>query len=158
MNSEYFVALAKTFEERYGVKFVGIEDGPITDEKKRILQYKQNIDVLMSVLEKNELGKWISDRLVQIGDTVVEDKNIRLDTTRDPFLDEFLMDFGSHLGSLWDHFSAIFGKKGSPFCKQFYRSLLEGLRGLFWSPKSDGKVCFLGGPGYAPNIANNVRI
>ena len=90
MNSEYFVALAKTFEERYGVKFVGIEDGPITDEKKRILQYKQNIDVLMSVLEKNELGKWISDRLVQIGDTVVEDKNIRLDSSQDPFLDERL--------------------------------------------------------------------
>jgi hypothetical protein len=90
MNSEYFVALAKTFEERYGVKFVGIEDGPISDERERILQYKQNIDVVMSVLEQNELGKWVSDRLVQIGDTVVEDKNIRLDTTRDPFLDERL--------------------------------------------------------------------
>ena len=56
----------------------------------------------------------------------------------------FLMDFGSRLGSLWGHFSAIFWKNGLPFCKQFYRSLLEGLRGSFWSPKSDRKVCFSG--------------
>ena len=70
----------------------------------------------------------------------------------------FLMDFGSRLGSLWGHFSVIFWRKGSPFYKQFCRSLLERLRCSVWSPKSDGKVCFLGGPGYAPNIANNVRI
>ena len=28
MNSPYFLALAKTFEDRYGVKFQGIQDGP----------------------------------------------------------------------------------------------------------------------------------
>ena len=31
MNSDYFVALAETFEEHYGVKFVGIRDGAVTD-------------------------------------------------------------------------------------------------------------------------------
>ena len=55
-----------------------------------------------------------------------------------------LMDFGSRLGSLWGHFSVIFLKKGSPFCKQFCRSFLERLRGSFWSPKSDRKVGFSG--------------
>ena len=31
MNSEYFVALAQTFEEHYGVEFEGIRKGPVTD-------------------------------------------------------------------------------------------------------------------------------
>lgn len=90
MNSEYFIALAKTFESRYGVKFEGIDGGPITDEKERILQYKQNIDVVMSVLEKNGLGQWIADRLVDIGDSVSDEVALRLESKQDPFLDERL--------------------------------------------------------------------
>ncbi len=90
MNSEYFVALAKTFENRYDVKFEGIDAGPIADERERILQYKANIDIVMSVLEKNGLGKWIADRLVDIGDSVSDDTPLRLTTKEDPFLDERL--------------------------------------------------------------------
>ncbi len=36
MNSEYFVALARTFEERYGVEFSGIRQGPVTDPRERL--------------------------------------------------------------------------------------------------------------------------
>ena len=90
MNSEYFVALAKTFENRYDVKFEGIDADPIADEKERILQYKANIDIVMSVLEKNGLGKWIADRLVDIGDSVSDDTPLRLTTKEDPFSDERL--------------------------------------------------------------------
>ena len=73
MNSEYFVALAKTFEEHYGVEFVGIRQGPVTDPRERLIQFKANIDVAMSVLERNGLGDWLADRLVAIGDTVKDD-------------------------------------------------------------------------------------
>ena len=31
MNSEYFVALARTFEKHYGVEFQGIDKGPVTE-------------------------------------------------------------------------------------------------------------------------------
>ena len=31
MNSDYFVALARTFEEHYGVEFEGIRNGAVTD-------------------------------------------------------------------------------------------------------------------------------
>ena len=51
MNSEYFVALARTFEERYGVEFQGIRQGPVTDPRERLIQFKTNIDVVMSVLD-----------------------------------------------------------------------------------------------------------
>jgi transketolase len=71
MNSEYFVALAQTFEERYGVKFVGIRDGVPKTEKDRILQLKTNMDICMSVMDKKAgLREWICNRLLYLATTV----------------------------------------------------------------------------------------
>src|SRR5215468_8013129 len=90
MNSEYFVALAKTFEDRYGVQFAGIRDGAVTDPRERLIQFKTNIDVAMSVLEREGLGDWLADRLVEIGDSVRDQFPVRIDVKHDPFLDERL--------------------------------------------------------------------
>ncbi|MDH3441829.1 MAG: hypothetical protein OEM63_13815, partial [Gammaproteobacteria bacterium] len=60
MNTDYVVGLAKTFEARYGVKFEGMADGPVTDMRERLLQFKANIDVAMSVLDRNGLGDWLA--------------------------------------------------------------------------------------------------
>ena len=90
MNSEYFVALARTFEERYGVEFSGIRQGPVTDARERLVQFKTNIDVAMSVLDRNGLGDWLADRLVEIGDSVAENLPLRIDVKHDPFLDDRL--------------------------------------------------------------------
>ena len=87
MNSEYFVALAETFEKRYGVEFAGIRQGPVNDTRERLMQFKTNIDVVMSVLDRNGLGDWLADRLVEIGDAVPDRIPMRIDNTRDPFLD-----------------------------------------------------------------------
>jgi transketolase len=48
------------------------------------------MDVAVSVLEKNGLGDWLADRLVQIGDQVKDDFKLRIDVKGDPFLDERL--------------------------------------------------------------------
>jgi transketolase len=90
MNSDYFVLLAKTFEDRYGVQFQGIRDGAVTDTKQRLIQFKTNMDVAMSVLDKNGLGDWLADRIVEIGDQVKDDFKLRIDARQDPFLDERL--------------------------------------------------------------------
>jgi transketolase len=90
MNSEYFVALAGTFEARYGVRFEGIRDGAVTNERERLIQFKTNIDVAMSVLERNGLGDWLAERLVTIGDTVSDDLPVHFAGKPDPFLDERL--------------------------------------------------------------------
>ena len=90
MNEDYFVALAGTFEKRYGVEFEGIRNGPVTDERERLIQFKTNIDVVMSVLEQNGLGDWLANRLVDIGDAVQDDLPLRVDTKHDPFLDDQL--------------------------------------------------------------------
>ena len=78
MNTDYIVALAQTFEERYGVKFEGMEKGPVTDTKERLLQFKTNMDVAMSVLDRNGLGDWLADRLVELGDMVKDDFPLRI--------------------------------------------------------------------------------
>ncbi|MGA7351868.1 MAG: hypothetical protein WBX06_11965, partial [Acidobacteriaceae bacterium] len=90
MNSEYFVALAETFEKHYGVEFEGIRNGPVTDNRERLIQFKTNIDVVMSLLDRNGLGDRFADRLVEIGDTVRDDLKLRISATSDPFLDDRL--------------------------------------------------------------------
>src|SRR6187455_3416110 len=67
-----------------------MQAGPVTDMRERLLQFKTNMDVAMSVLDKNGLGDWLADRLVDIGDRVVDKGKLRVDVTRDPFLDDRL--------------------------------------------------------------------
>jgi len=90
MNSEYFVALAQTFEKHYGVEFEGIRKGPVSDPRERLIQFKTNIDVVMSVLDRNGLGDWLAERLVATGDTVKDNLPVHIDVHRDPFLDDRL--------------------------------------------------------------------
>ncbi len=90
MNSEYFVALAQTFEKHYGVEFEGIRKGPVSDNRERLIQFKTNIDVVMSLLDRNGLGDRLADRLVEIGDTVRDDVKLRISASSDPFLDDRL--------------------------------------------------------------------
>lgn len=87
MNNDYFVALAETFEKRFGVEFQGIRDGAVKDTRERLIQFKTNIDVALSVLDQDGLGDWLADRLVQIGDSVQDDLPLRIDRGRDPFVD-----------------------------------------------------------------------
>src|SRR5499427_3406631 len=90
MNADYIVELSRTFEARYGVKFEGMADGPVTNTRDRLVQFKTNIDVAMSVLDNNGLGDWLAERLVEIGDQVFDRVPLRIDVTRDPFLDDRL--------------------------------------------------------------------
>ena len=90
MNSDYFVALAKTFEDHYKVEFEGIRKGPVTDPRERLIQFKTNIDVVMSLLDRNGLGDWLADRLVEIGDTVKDDTPVQFDLKSNPFQDDRL--------------------------------------------------------------------
>jgi transketolase len=90
MNSEYFVALAQTFENHYGVEFEGIRKGPVSNNRERLIQFKTNIDVVMSLLDHNGLGDRLAERLVEIGDTVRDDVKLRISASSDPFLDDRL--------------------------------------------------------------------
>ncbi len=90
MNSDYFVALCKTFEDHYGVEFQGIRNGAVTDTRERLIQFKTNMDVVMSLLDRDGLGDWLADRLVEIGDSVKDDTPVHFDTQTNPFKDDRL--------------------------------------------------------------------
>jgi transketolase len=95
INTPYFVALAESFERRYGVEFIGIRDGAPPSEAERLRQFKANVDVALSVMdEKPGLGAWIADRLVAIGTGLDRDLPLKIDTSADPFLDERLTPAG----------------------------------------------------------------
>jgi len=87
MNVPYFIALAETFERRFGVKFSGIRDGAVDDPRERLIQFKTNVDVAMSALDKDGLGEWLADRLLEIADTVPSELPLRFDAGIDPFQD-----------------------------------------------------------------------
>ncbi len=90
MNGDYFVALAGTFEERFGVEFEGIRNGAVSDDRERLLQFKRNMDIALSVLDNDGLGDWIADRLADIGDSVDDSLPLRIDRAKDPFQDSRL--------------------------------------------------------------------
>src|SRR5687767_264225 len=90
MNSDYFVALAATFEQRFGVQFQGIRDGAVKDPRERLVQFKTNMDVAMSALERDGLGDWLADRLVSIGETLTDERKVRITVDADPFQDDRL--------------------------------------------------------------------
>ena len=90
MNSDYFVALAATFEQRFGVQFQGIRDGAVKDPRERLVQFKTNMDVAMSVLEREGLGDWLAARLVSIGDQLTDERKVRIAVDADPFQDDRL--------------------------------------------------------------------
>ena len=56
----------------------------MTDTRERLVQFKTNIDVAMSVLDKNGLGDWLADRLVEIGDQVKDELQLRIDVKQRP--------------------------------------------------------------------------
>jgi transketolase len=90
MNSDYFVSLATTFEKRYGVAFDGIRQGAIASERERLIQFKTNLDVVMSLLDRNGLGDWLADRLVHLGDRLQDRTALRMPVGIDPFHDDRL--------------------------------------------------------------------
>ncbi len=91
MNGDYVVALAKSFEDKYGVEFVGLRDGPPASERDRLIQLKTNVDIALSALDKTDgLREWLADRLLQIAATVDEAMPHRLMANADPFNDSRL--------------------------------------------------------------------
>jgi transketolase len=91
MNSAYVQALAATFEERFGVQFVGLRSIPPQSEVERLIQCKTNIDVALSIMDKREgLRDWIARRLLDIAGGVQRELRVRIRTDYDPFTDDRL--------------------------------------------------------------------
>jgi len=73
VNSPYVCELMRTFEEKFGVQF---EKSRPKNERERLVQCKHNMDVAMSILEKNGgyLRRLIAGRLTNIANSIPESK------------------------------------------------------------------------------------
>ena len=91
MNSGYFLALAESFESKYGITFTGIRDGVPATDAERLIQFKTNVDLLMSVLDQRDgLREWVAGRVVDIAGRVDRTPSLRIDPAINPFLDDRL--------------------------------------------------------------------
>ena len=91
MNSDYFVALAESFERTYGIEFEGIRDGIPKTDADRLVQFKTNVDKLMSVMDQRDgLREWIAEQVIDIAEMVDRKPSLRIDPTANPFLDDRL--------------------------------------------------------------------
>jgi len=82
VNAPYVCELMRTFEERFGVQF---EKTTPKSERERLMQCKHNVDVAMSIMEKNGgyLRRMIAGRLINIASNIPE-SNVAV-PTMDPF-------------------------------------------------------------------------
>jgi len=105
MNSEIFWETKRPFQEKYGVKFVGYGEGAPKTKEEIHHQFKENIDVAMSViLNDKELVDYLTSRLVTIGESIPETiPSLQLSNGREnnPVYDPVLTDYKNYPDELY---------------------------------------------------------
>ncbi len=101
-NSELFWETKRVFAEKYGVDFVGFgKPAPARQEAQRE-QTAANFEVVMSVLKRDQaLVDYLSDTLVELGDSVPEKiENCRI-SVKNPLKDPVITDYENYPDSLF---------------------------------------------------------
>jgi transketolase len=104
MNSEPFWTLRKTFMEKYGVKYQGVDEGAPTDRAGIEEQARANLEIAMSVLrERTDVCDYLSDRLLEVAASVPDKpEDFRLGEPGTGIYDDpELYDFESYPESMW---------------------------------------------------------
>ncbi len=100
MNSEIFWETKKPFQDKYGVEFVGYNEPAPKGEKDIYQQFKDNINVAMSVVYNDkELMNYLTNRLVEIGDSVPDEMptlKISDKYGENPVYDKVLTDYNNY--------------------------------------------------------------
>ncbi len=104
MNAPEFWAVRKAFIERYGVEYEGVDAPAPSDPDAVAAQAEANLRVVMTVLRRDpDLVRWLSDRLVEIADSVPEEiRGFRLGAASvSVFEDQRLFDVGEYPAEIW---------------------------------------------------------
>jgi transketolase len=104
MNSEKFWELRHRFMDRYGVRYEGVDQGPPTGSAAVRAQAEANLRIAMGVLRDNQtLSDFVSDRLVELGQSVPEEiSGFRLGKTSVELTeDKRLFDFHNYPEEMW---------------------------------------------------------
>ncbi len=102
-DSDIFWQTKKPFADKYGVQFQGFGQPAPADPAAFRAQTLANIDVVMSVLRRDQsLVDYIADRLVELGDSVpTEISTFRLNTAANPLNDPALYDATAYPADLY---------------------------------------------------------
>lgn len=98
-NSELFWQIRKEFQDKYGVAFEGFGEPAPKDPEAFREQTAKNIQIALSVMteKRPEVGRYLADRLVAIGDSVpAELDGFRLPEDKNPLSDPKLWDASSY--------------------------------------------------------------
>ncbi len=103
MNSPEFWETKRPFQEKYGVKFEGFGEPAPADKTAVAAQARRNFEIVVSVMkEDRDLVRYLSDRLVEIGESVpAEPRGYRLKTKTNPWKDPRISDFQSYPPEMW---------------------------------------------------------
>ena len=103
MNSSEFWKLRKEFAKTYGAAFFNVDGPAPTDVSMQQEEMKKNLQAVMDVLAQDEeLYTYLSDRLVEIGDSVPEEvPDFCLNDTANPFEDDRFWDAKTYPHSMW---------------------------------------------------------
>jgi transketolase len=99
MNSDLFWRLRKEYSDKYGTKWVGMDEPPpSTDSNEWRSQFEANLKAIADTITSDDaLVDYLADRLVEIGDSVpAEIEEFRLDTSKNPWQDKRIWDFKSY--------------------------------------------------------------
>jgi transketolase len=95
MNCELFWRTVQPFADKYGVVFEGCGQGAPASESAQVEQTLRNIDVVLSVLRRDqELVDYLANRLVELGEQVPQEvPTLRFKPERNPLKDPVLYDY-----------------------------------------------------------------
>ena len=102
-HSEKFWAGRRDFAEKYGVTWEGEGEAAPATEEAKITRLNTHLNTALDVLRGNEETlAYLSDRLVELGDSVPEDiPSFKLPEAKNPLADPDLLDPTTYPADLW---------------------------------------------------------
>ncbi|MCJ7520287.1 MAG: hypothetical protein MUO42_11535 [Anaerolineaceae bacterium] len=103
INSDIFWETKKAFKEKYQAEFMNFGGSAPDNSEELKIEFRNNLQVVIDVLHKDqELIDYLSERLVEIGDSVPNDiPSFRLGKFGDPYIDDRLFDYEDYPNALY---------------------------------------------------------
>ena len=103
VNAPEFWAVRKTFMEKYGVDYAGVDEAVPADSADREAQARTNFETALGIFKRDpELTDWLTDRLLEVAATV-PDRIDSFNLTDDGavFKDKRLFDAHTYPADIW---------------------------------------------------------
>jgi len=103
LNCEVFWETKRAFAEKYGVTFTNFRGKPPRNSDELKAEFSSNLEAVMNVLHKDkELITYLSDRLLELGDSVPQEiPRFALNTNENPFKDMRFYDYENYPEDLY---------------------------------------------------------